>query len=107
VLLATHSAIALNMVDLGDVLCFGRDPSGATDIVTGDEHPALKDWKRGEPDLGVGKVTVRTRPLRRSRIGNPINLRPSSTPPLKCSSASASLSGGLPLTLGKGAAYPA
>jgi hypothetical protein len=60
VLLATHSAIALNMVDLGDVLCFGRDPSGATDIVTGDEHPALKDCKRGEPDLGVGKVTVRT-----------------------------------------------
>ena len=53
VLLATHSAIALNMVDPGDVLCFGKDSSGATDIVTGDEHPALKDWKRGEPDLGV------------------------------------------------------
>ena len=53
VLLATHSAIALNMVELSDVLCFGKDPSGATDIVSGDEHPALKDWKRGEPDLGV------------------------------------------------------
>jgi predicted ATPase len=53
VLLATHSPIALNMVELSDVLCFGKDPSGATDIVTGDQHPALKDWKRGEPDLGV------------------------------------------------------
>ncbi len=53
VLLATHSAIALNMVDLHDVLCFGKDESGATDIVSGDEHPALRDWKRGEPDLGA------------------------------------------------------
>ncbi len=53
VLLATHSAIALNMVDLANVLCFGKDASGATDIVAGDEHPALTNWKRGEPDLGV------------------------------------------------------
>jgi predicted ATPase len=53
VLVATHSAIALNMVDPSDVLCFGKDESGATDIVSGDNHPALKDWKRGEPDLGV------------------------------------------------------
>lgn len=53
VLVATHSAIALNMVEPSDVLCFGKDGSGATDIVSGDKHPALKDWKRGEPDLGV------------------------------------------------------
>ena len=53
VLLATHSAIALNMVEPRDVLCFAKDASGATDIVSGDEHPALRDWKRGEPDLGV------------------------------------------------------
>jgi len=53
VLVATHSAIALNMIEPSDVLCFGKDASGATDIVSGDEHPALKDWKRGEPDLGV------------------------------------------------------
>ena len=53
VLLATHSAIALNMVEPCDVLCFAKDASGATDIVSGSEHPALRDWKRGEPDLGV------------------------------------------------------
>lgn len=53
VLLATHSAIALNMVEPPDVLCFAKDGSGATDIVSGDQHPALRDWKRGEPDLGV------------------------------------------------------
>jgi hypothetical protein len=40
------------MVEPKDVLCFAKDKSGATDIVSGDEHPALKDWKRGEPDLG-------------------------------------------------------
>jgi predicted ATPase len=53
VLLATHSAIALNMIEPRDVLCFAKDASGATDIVSGDEHPALRDWKSGEPDLGV------------------------------------------------------
>lgn len=53
VLLATHSAVALNMLEPRDVLCFARDRQGATDIVSGDEHPALRDWKRGEPDLGV------------------------------------------------------
>lgn len=53
VLVATHSAIALNMVAPSDVLCFGKDASGATDVVSGDKHPALKDWKSGEPDLGV------------------------------------------------------
>lgn len=53
VLLATHSAIALNMIEPSDVLCFGKDATGATDIVSGAEHPSLRDWKRGEPDLGV------------------------------------------------------
>jgi predicted ATPase len=53
VLVATHSPVALNMLDATNVLCFAKDPSGATDIVSGDLHPALRDWKRGEPDLGV------------------------------------------------------
>lgn len=53
VLMATHSAVALNMVEPKDVLCFAKDDAGATDIVSGDEHPSLKDWKRGEPDLGI------------------------------------------------------
>lgn len=53
VLLATHSPVALNMLEPRDVLCFAKDAHGATDIVTGDRHPALREWKKGEPDLGV------------------------------------------------------
>jgi hypothetical protein len=41
------------MLDPENVLCFAKDAAGATDIVSGDRHPALRDWKRGEPDLGV------------------------------------------------------
>lgn len=53
VLLATHSPVALNMLEPREVLCFAKDASGATDIVSGDRHPALREWKKGEPDLGV------------------------------------------------------
>lgn len=53
VLLATHSPVALNMLEPCDVLCFAKDENGATDIVSGDLHPALREWKKGEPDLGV------------------------------------------------------
>jgi predicted ATPase len=53
VLVATHSPVALNMLEPRDILCFAKDASGATDIVSGDKHPALRDWKKGEPDLGV------------------------------------------------------
>lgn len=53
VLLATHSPVALNMLEPRDVLCFAKDTNGATDIVSGDRHPALREWKKGEPDLGV------------------------------------------------------
>jgi predicted ATPase len=53
VLVATHSPVAVNMLEASKVLCFAKDCNGATDIVSGDQHPALRDWKRGEPDLGV------------------------------------------------------
>lgn len=53
VLLATHSPVALNMLEPCDVLCFAKDANGATDIISGDRHPALREWKKGEPDLGV------------------------------------------------------
>lgn len=53
VLVATHSPVALNMIEPEKILCFSKDPVGATDIVSGDLHPALRDWKRGEPDLGA------------------------------------------------------
>jgi predicted ATPase len=52
VLLATHSPVILSMAQPAEVLCFARDPQGATDIVAGDEHPKLKEW-RGSLDLGT------------------------------------------------------
>jgi predicted ATPase len=53
VLMATHSPVALNMLEPAQVLCFAKDSSGATDIVSGDLHPALREWKQGQPDLGI------------------------------------------------------
>ena len=53
VLVATHSTVALNMLEPNEVLCFAKDKAGATDIISGDRHPALRDWKKGELDLGV------------------------------------------------------
>jgi predicted ATPase len=52
ILLATHSPVILSMADAKKVLCFKKTGSGATDIVRGDEHPALRDWK-GEMNLGT------------------------------------------------------
>ncbi len=52
VLVATHSPMILGMADPADVLCFARDRKGATDILSGKEHPRLRDWKR-EVDLGT------------------------------------------------------
>jgi len=52
ILLATHSPVILSMVDADKVLCFAKTPEGATDIVSGNNHPALKEWQ-GEMNLGV------------------------------------------------------
>lgn len=52
VLLATHSPVILSMAKAAEILCFARDEQGATDIVAGDEHPKLKEW-RGTLDLGT------------------------------------------------------
>ena len=52
VLLATHSALLLALAKPADMLCFALAPSGAADIVSGERHPRLRDW-RGEVDLGV------------------------------------------------------
>lgn len=51
ILMATHSPVILSMASASDVLCFAKSDSGATDIVRGDEHPALSQW-RGEVNLG-------------------------------------------------------
>lgn len=52
ILLASHSPVVLGLVKPEDVLCFSKDEEGATDIVSGNEHPALKDWN-GSPDFNV------------------------------------------------------
>ncbi len=52
VLLATHSPIILSVADVAKVLCFKKTASGATDIIRGDQHPALRHWK-GEVNLGT------------------------------------------------------
>ena len=51
VLLATHSPVILSIADVSQVLCFKKTARGATDIVSGLEHPALRNWK-GEVNLG-------------------------------------------------------
>jgi predicted ATPase len=52
VLLATHSPVILSMAKPKEVLCFARSSDGATNIVSGDEHPALREWQ-GTLDLGT------------------------------------------------------
>ncbi|MBI3078370.1 MAG: ATP-binding protein [Deltaproteobacteria bacterium] len=52
ILLATHSPVILSIVKPDQVLCFAKTADGATDIVLGSEHPALREW-RGETNLGV------------------------------------------------------
>jgi predicted ATPase len=52
VLLATHSPVLLSIVETSQVLCFAKNEEGATDIVNGTKHPALKNWK-GETNLST------------------------------------------------------
>ncbi|MDD5435621.1 MAG: AAA family ATPase [Nitrospira sp.] len=52
ILLATHSPVILSMVGADKVLCFAKTPEGATDIISGSNHPALKEWQ-GETNLGI------------------------------------------------------
>ena len=52
VLLASHSPVVLSIVDPDQILCLAKDDAGATDIVSGSDHPALRDWRR-EPNLSV------------------------------------------------------
>jgi len=51
ILLASHSPVILNLAEPSQVLCFSKTSSGATDIVRGDRHPALRQW-RGDVNLG-------------------------------------------------------
>ena len=52
VFLTTHSPLTVGLTKPEQVLCFAKNPSGATSIVRGSKHPKLKDW-RGQVDLGT------------------------------------------------------
>ena len=52
VLVATHSPLLVGLVDPDKILCFNKNDEGATEIVLGSEHPALRDWSH-EVDLGT------------------------------------------------------
>jgi predicted ATPase len=52
ILCATHSPLFLGLVGPEDLLCFAQAGSGATSIVRGDKHPALRDWR--------GQVAIET-----------------------------------------------
>jgi predicted ATPase len=52
ILMATHSPVILSVAEASQILCFAKTETGAVDIVRGNEHPALRDWK-GETNLGV------------------------------------------------------
>lgn len=45
ILLATHSPVILGCAELNEILCFKKDAQGATDVVSGPEHPALREWR--------------------------------------------------------------
>lgn len=45
ILCATHSPIVLSQLESNQIMCFGKNDDGAIDIVRGNEHPQLRDWK--------------------------------------------------------------
>lgn len=52
VLIATHSPVFISVANIEDILCFAKSEEGAVDIISGSEHPDLKEWK-GETPLDV------------------------------------------------------
>jgi predicted ATPase len=52
ILLASHSPVILGCAPTESLLCFAKDDQGATDVVSGPNHPRLREW-RGQTDLGT------------------------------------------------------
>jgi len=52
IFIATHSPVLLGLAEPKDILCFSRTSDGTIDIVRGNEHPRLKNWRR-EVSLGT------------------------------------------------------
>lgn len=55
-LLATHSPVVLKLAGPEEALCFAKNNDGATDIVRGSDHPRLKGWQGGAPDMDLSLV---------------------------------------------------
>jgi len=45
-LIATHSPVLVGLIEPKQLLCFSRTQTGETDIISGDQHPKLKDWQK-------------------------------------------------------------
>ena len=52
VLVATHSPVFLSCAEPKEILCFAKNDEGATDIISGHEHPRLASW-RGSADVDL------------------------------------------------------
>lgn len=52
VFIASHSPVILSMAEPVDLLCFAKTISGYTDVISGSDHPQLRDWK-GRVSLDV------------------------------------------------------
>ncbi|MGE3725134.1 MAG: AAA family ATPase [Candidatus Sericytochromatia bacterium] len=51
ILMATHSPVILSLAEPEQILCFAKTADGYVDMVQGNEHPQLRDWK-GDISLG-------------------------------------------------------
>jgi predicted ATPase len=49
VMVATHSPVMVGLCAPEQLLCFSKTGSGETDVLTGDRHPMLRDWRQGLP----------------------------------------------------------
>ena len=52
VLVTTHSPVLLSCAEPEEILCFAKNDDGATDIISGDRHPRLADW-RSSADISL------------------------------------------------------
>ena len=50
VLVATHSPTFLKLSNPHEVLCVAKNDEGATDVISGSDHPILRDWQ-GSVDM--------------------------------------------------------
>jgi predicted ATPase len=52
VIVATHSPLLVGLSAPNQLLCFSRSHRGDVEVVRGDRHPALSEW-RGQVDLAT------------------------------------------------------